>query len=100
MKKITKIISIFTLAILLSSCGFKQINKKNIGSINIQNINVIGEKRIAYTLKNNILLISDISSKNKYDAEIKIQKTKNNKIKNKLGQINIICFCKLAINKS
>ena len=71
-----KIISILVFLILLSSCGFKPINQKNGNLINFRNIKVTGEQRIAYALKNNLLLISNNNSKNNYDAEIKINKKK------------------------
>ena len=72
--------------LILLSCGFKPINQKNSATISIQNLEVIGEQRIAYILKNNILLISSKDAKNKYDATIKIQKEKNSKIKDKTGK--------------
>ena len=82
-----KIISIVVFLILLSSCGFKPINQKNGNLINFRNIKVTGEQRIAYALKNNLLVISNNNSQNNYDAEIKIIKKKNSKIKNSSGKI-------------
>ena len=87
MKNKKKIISVFILSLILSSCGFKQISIKNSELIYIQNINIIDEQRIAYNLKNDILLISDLNSKNKYDVEVKIEKRKKNKIRDKTGSI-------------
>ena len=48
MKKKFFIIPIF---LILLSCGFKPINQKNSATISIQNLEVIGEQRIAYILK-------------------------------------------------
>ena len=79
MKKNIKIISILAFSMLLLSCGFKQIQGKK--KIQIQNININGENRIAYVLKNNISLMSDNNSKNKYDVEINIKKEKKIKLK-------------------
>ena len=87
MKNKKKIISVFILSLILSSCGFKQISIKNSELIYIQNINIIDEQRIAYNLKNDILLISDLNSKNKYDVEVKIEKRKKNKIRDKTGSV-------------
>jgi len=87
MKKKIKIISIFIFSILLVSCGFKKINQNNKDLIYIQNINIIGEQRIGYMLKNNILLISNKNSKNKYQIEITIRQKKSNKIKNTAGKV-------------
>ena len=85
MKKNIKIISILACSMLLLSCGFKQIQGKK--KIQIQNININGENRIAYVLKNNISLMSDNNSKNKYDVEINIKKEKKNKIKDLAGKV-------------
>jgi hypothetical protein len=87
MKKKITILSILTLLVLLTSCGYKKVNQKDNDLIHIQNINVTGEQRIAYTLKNNILLISNLNSKNKYDAELEIKKIKTDKNKDKTGKV-------------
>ena len=87
MKNYNKIIFILTLSLLIASCGFKKINQKSNNIIYIKKINTIGEPRIAYAIKNDIYLISNIDSKNKYEAEITLQKNKTNKIKDKTGKI-------------
>lgn len=88
MEKNLKITSLLILASLLFlSCGFKQINHKDNKLIYIRDINLSGNPKIAYNLKNNILLISNKDAKNKYDVDIKLQKKENNKIKNKKGKI-------------
>ena len=78
---------IIILSLFLVSCGFKPINQKNNNLIHFQKINIIGEQRIAYLIKNNILLISNSSSSNKYDVEIKIDKQKSPKIKDTTGKV-------------
>mgnify|MGYP006186049943 CR=1 FL=1 len=87
MTKNIKIIFIFFLLILITSCGFKRINDKDSNKIFIQNINIVGEQRIAYLLKNNISLISNSNSKNKYNINLKVKKRKTNKIKNTTGKV-------------
>ena len=87
MKNNIKIIFILAVSLIVSSCGFKQINQKSNNIIYIQNFNATGEARIAYTLKNDILLMSNNNSKNKYDAEITLQKKKKYKIKDQTGKI-------------
>jgi len=72
--------------LLFLSCGFKPIGKIDRNQIFIQDINIKGEKRIGYALKNNILLISNESSENKYLAEIKLVKQKKIKIKDTTGK--------------
>jgi len=83
--KNTKIIWIFFFLLFLS-CGFKPIGKIDRNQIFIQDVNFQGEKRIGYTLKNNILLISNKSSASKYLAEIKVVKQKKIKIKDTTGK--------------
>ena len=87
MNKNIKKLYIFIFLILLASCGFKKINQNDNSAIYIQNIAVIGDKKISYLLKNNILLISNKDSKNKYEIKLKIDKTKTSKIKNTRGEV-------------
>ena len=84
MKK--NIILIFVLTILTISCGYQKISQ-NYPLVYLQNIKIDGETRLAYLVKNNILLVSDQTAKDKYDIGIKIIKKKTNKIKNISGKI-------------
>ena len=81
-----KIILTFILSILLMSCGFKKINTDE-NKIFIQDISVIGEKRMSYMLKNNISLISKKEAKDKYNIKIELTREKKSKIKSKTGKI-------------
>jgi len=87
-----KIIFIFIFSILLVSCGFKKIQQIGDSIIYIQKINIVGDKRIGYLLKNNILLISNKNGQN-YEIEIEIEKNKKGKIKNSSGK-----FTRYTIN--
>ena len=84
-KKIN-IILIFLFSLLLISCGYKKIVQKKT-SINIQSINVTGENRIAYNLKNDINLITNENSENRFRINLKITKKIDNKIKDTTGKI-------------
>jgi predicted ATPase len=86
MKKL-KITLILVSFVLISSCGFKPINLEDSKTINFKNINISGDKKISYNLRNNILLISNNDSKNVQDINIKIQKRKTSKIKDKTGKV-------------
>ena len=99
--KITSIL----IFLLLSSCGFKPINQKNNSLIYFNEIVISGDKRIGYNLKNIISLISDETSKNNYNAEIKLTKQRKIKIKEKNGKvtrynINLSALLKLTNNKN
>jgi len=86
MRKNIKIITIFIFSILLVSCGFKKINQRNNTLIYIQNLNIVGEKKIGYILRNNIILISNKNSEKKYNIKIKLKKNKTIKIKDTTGK--------------
>ena len=81
-----KIILTFVLSILLMSCGFKKINTDE-NKIFIQDISVIGEKRMSYMLKNNIFLISKKEAEKKYKLNIQLTRERKGKIKSKTGKI-------------
>ena len=81
-----KIILTFVLSILLMSCGFKKINTDE-NKIFIQDISVIGEKRMSYMLKNNIFLISKKEAEKKYKLKIELTRERKGKIKSKTGKI-------------
>ena len=87
MTKYIKIISIFIFSILLISCGFKRISQDDRRLVKIQNIKIVGDKRISYLLKNNILIISNKNAKNTFEIEIKTKKKTTNKIKNSAGKV-------------
>ena len=86
MEKKIKYILILILSGLLFSCGFKPLNQKAGNLINFQNINIVGEQRIAYKIKSSIALLSDKKSEKKYNAQINIKERLNKKIKNKKNQ--------------
>jgi len=86
MNKIMKILFFLVSIVLLTSCGFKKINQDKT-LIHFKNITTSGEDRIAYKLKNSILLVSNEMATTTYDVDIKVIKKKSNKIKNDKGKI-------------
>ena len=99
--KITSIL----IFLLLSSCGFKPMHQKNNNLIYFNKIVISGDKRIGYSLKNNISLISDENSKNNYNAEIKLTKQRKIRIKEISGKvtrynINLSALLRLTNNKN
>ena len=55
MKKINTLIVLILLPLLFSGCGYKKLNDTNLKNIYIENINFTGDKRIAYSLKNELM---------------------------------------------
>ena len=82
--KIILILIFFSL--LLSSCGFKRVNQDN-KLIYIKNFDVDGAQEFTNSLKNNIFIISNKNSENKYDIQVKIQEAKTTKSKDVTGKI-------------
>lgn len=85
--KMIKLKLMFVFLVFFTSCGFKAINQRTSDLVYLQEINVTGERRVAYILKNDLLLISNKNSLNRYDVEIKIEKQKKDKIKDKSGKV-------------
>jgi len=86
MNKNIKILFFLISTILLTSCGFQKISQ-NKALIHFKNINTTGENRIAYKLKNSILLVSNEMATTAYDVDIEVIKKKSNKIKNDKGKV-------------
>ena len=73
----TKKIKYLILFLIFSGCGFKVINLSEIKNYYISQINTSGDKRINYTIKNQLL----ISERNKNKDEIVLDlNTKKNKV--------------------
>jgi len=85
MKK-NKILLLIVSLLILTSCGFKALNQKGENIIFFNNIEVVGDPRITSFIKNNIAIISNEKSANKYDAKLEVKKKKNVKIKDKTGK--------------
>ena len=65
MKHKIKNCTLIFLLFFLFSCGFKAINSKNDNLIEIEDIQINGEKRLGYYLKNELLLNSKKDGENK-----------------------------------
>ena len=71
----------------LSSCGYKRLYESDEKKIYIKNIEVAGDTRIGYSLKNDILLSSSPNASNILNIELNIDRSKTVKDKNKSGKI-------------
>ena len=83
-----KLTLIFTLTfILVSSCGFKVLDKSQNSNFSIEEIRSSGEMRINYKIKNNILANSKKGSENQVIVSLNTKKIKSIKEKNIKNEI-------------
>ena len=84
--KYLKLLLIFFLILLINSCGYKKLNSEKFINFKINKLEIKGEKKLAYKLKNNIKIYSSQNSKYIYDLEINLLSTKTTKIKDSAGK--------------
>ena len=95
-----KLITIAISLILLTGCGFKIVDKRELLNFNIKEISTIGDKRINFELKNKLSGYKDTNSSKVIKIELDTKKTKSIKEKNisneiKKYQIKVIVNVKL-----
>lgn len=93
-------VSLITLMIL-SSCGFKVLNKSELSDFNIKELTTSGDKRINYKIRNDLLTYNKEKSTNILTIELdskkeKIIKEKN--IKNQITKYQIIVKVNMSLN--
>ena len=86
MKKL-KLITIAISLILLTGCGFKVIDKRELLNFNIKEISTIGDKRINFELRNKLSDYNDTDSSKVIKIELDTKKTKSIKEKNISNEI-------------
>ena len=84
MKKLRFLLSII-LFIGVSACGYSRLSDKS-NDLKFNTIEINGDKRLAYTLKNNLNLLSKVDSKNTYNLSINLINSKTSKIKDATGK--------------
>ena len=89
MKKVLNIL----VFLFLTGCGFKIVNQKGLGNYDISEINLSGDKKINYEIRNKVLFNSTKNAKalinvNIYTQRIKTVKEKN--IKNEITKYQIL----------
>lgn len=92
------ILSIFTILILISSCGFKVVDRSKLDSFDIVEITTSGEKRINYKLKNKLLFNSKKNEKKLIVLHldtVKNKKIKEKNIKNEVTKYSIELIIKV-----
>jgi hypothetical protein len=84
MKKLKFLLSIIVI-ISVSACGYSRLNDQS-NELKFNNIEINGDKRLAYILKNKLTLLSKTGSKNTYDLSINLTNSKTSKIKDATGK--------------
>ena len=84
MKKI-KISLYIIIIICLSSCGYSTLSSQS-NEIKFNSIEINGDRRLSYILKNNLNLLSKPESKKSYDLLINLTSYKTSKIKDTTGK--------------
>tara|TARA_A100001388_G_C28716551_1_gene474124 strand:+ start:36 stop:506 length:471 start_codon:yes stop_codon:yes gene_type:complete len=92
------------LAFFTFGCGFKVINKSELGNFDIEEINTTGEKRINFKLKNKLLFNSTKNDNKLIKIDLntkKIKSAKEKNIKNEITkyEISIIVDVKFSLNQ-
>jgi len=82
-----KLITIAISLIVLTGCGFKIIDKRELLNFNIKEINTNGDKRINFELKNKLSDYNDTNSSKVIKIELDTKKTKSIKEKNISNEI-------------
>ena len=82
-----KLITISISLILLTGCGFKIIDKRELLNFNIKEISTYGDKRINFELKNKLSDYNNTDSSKVIKIELDTKKTKSIKEKNISNEI-------------
>ena len=84
MKKL-KFFLVIILLISVNACGYSRLSDKS-NDLKFNTIEINGDKRLAYTLKNNLNLLSKVESKNTYNLSINLINSKTSRIKDATGK--------------
>ena len=82
-----KLITIAISLVILTSCGFEVIDKRELLNFNIKEISISGDKRINFELKNKLSSYNDINSNKIVNIELDTKNTKSIKEKNVNNEI-------------
>ena len=77
-----KLITIAISLVILTSCGFEVIDKRELLNFNIKEISISGDKRINFELKNKLSSYNDTNSNKIIKIELDTKNTKSIKEKN------------------
>ncbi len=80
-----KILLYIIIILGLSSCGYSRLNDQS-NEFKFNSIEINGDKRLSYILKNNLNILSKPESKKSYDLVINLTSSKISKIKDTTGK--------------
>ncbi len=80
-----KILLYIIIILGLSACGYSRLNDQS-NEFRFNSIEINGDKRLSYILKNNLNLLSKSESKKSYDLLINLTSSKTSKIKDTTGK--------------
>ena len=88
MQKEFKLYLIIFISVMVSACGYSKLNKVDQMSYQIIEINLSGDKKIGFKLKNYLNLYAPKKSKNKIIMDLQIEKKISLKEKNEAGNVS------------
>ena len=84
MKKL-KFLLVIILLFSVNSCGYSRLSDKS-NDLKFNTIEINGDKRLTYTLKNKLNLLSKVEGKNTYNLSINLVNSKTSRIKDTTGK--------------
>ena len=81
-----KLVILCCLILFLNSCGYKNLNSERLNNYKIEQLDINGDQKQVYKLKNNIEIYSDQNSTLAYNIKINLITLKESKIKNTAGK--------------
>ena len=81
-----KLLILCCLTLFLNSCGYKNLNSERLNNYKIEQLDINGDQKQVYKLKNNIEIYSDQNSTLAYNIKINLITLKESKIKNTAGK--------------
>ena len=100
MNKKFKIILIFSFVFILNGCGYNKLNSAKNNNIHISEITLLGEQKIGYMIKSELLLSSSPNGENNIKLKLDVDKEKfikEKSIRDKVKKYKNIITVELSI---
>ena len=98
-----KIITFTIILFLLVGCGYKIVNQSELYKFSVSNINLEGDKKVNYLIKNKILSTDLNNRNNLIELDLRTKKMKNIKeknIKNEITKYQLIITVNIKLNSN